>query len=168
MTQPFTETQRPRQWWIWLIVAVPVAIAVWAFVEQIILGHPFGAKPAPDMAIYVWFILMALVVCLLLSTRLDSRLDERGVHYRFVPFHLRVRSIRWSDISEAYVRSYRPIREYGGWGLRYGFGNGWVYNMSGRSGLQLVLRSGKKILIGTRRPDELKAYLTSIGKKTTS
>jgi hypothetical protein len=38
--------------------------------------------------------------------------------------------------------------------------------MSGNIGLQLVLRSGKKILIGTRRADELKQFLNSIGKNS--
>jgi len=152
---------------MWAIVALPVAVAVWGFVEQIILGRPFGNKPAPDFAIYALITLMALIVWLLFAIRLDSWVDESGVHYRFVPFHLRPRSIAWSEVTQVHVRSYRPIPEYGGWGIRYGFRNGWAYNMSGRSGLQLVLRSGKKILIGTRRPDELKAYLTSIGKGST-
>ncbi len=40
-------------------------------------------------------------------------------------------------MNEFYARKYRPIREYGGWGIRYGW-NGRAYSTSGNEGVQLV------------------------------
>jgi hypothetical protein len=57
------------------------------------------------------------------------------------------------------VRKYSPIKEYGGWGFRYGFKNGKAYNISGNMGLQLILKNGDRILIGTQKPEELETYL---------
>jgi hypothetical protein len=48
--------------------------------------------------------------------------------------------------------------EYGGWGIRYSW-NGIAYNTKGNMGLQIVMNTGKRILIGTQKPEELAAYL---------
>ena len=59
-----------------------------------------------------------------------------------------------SRITQAYARTYDPLREYGGWGIRGG-SRGGAFNMRGREGVQLVLRSGKRLLIGSQRAGEL-------------
>jgi hypothetical protein len=58
------------------------------------------------------------------------------------------------NIVRAYARDYKPLAEFGGWGIRNGAG-GRAFNMRGERGVQLVLRSGQRVLIGTERPDEL-------------
>ncbi|MES2389410.1 MAG: hypothetical protein V4543_15515, partial [Bacteroidota bacterium] len=65
--------------------------------------------------------------------------------------------------AKAYIRTYSPMGEYGGWGIRYGINKGWLYNVSGNMGLQLELLDGKKVLIGTRKPDEIIAALRKSG-----
>jgi hypothetical protein len=58
--------------------------------------------------------------------------------------------VRWE------ARTYRPILEYGGWGIRYSpFGQGCAYNVSGNRGVQLELADGQRILIGSQRAEEL-------------
>ncbi len=44
----FREEQGFRQWWIWLILGLVVAVQWWGFIQQIVLGQPWGNKPAPD------------------------------------------------------------------------------------------------------------------------
>jgi len=73
---------------------------------------------------------------------------------RYFPFVNRTlplgRIARWE------ARIYHPIREYGGWGVRYGGRRrGWAYNVSGNCGVQLELQDGTRILIGSQRADEL-------------
>jgi hypothetical protein len=46
------------------------------------------------------------------------------------------------------------MREYGGWGVKYGWA-GKAYNISGNRGVQLKLSNGKGLLIGSQRPEEL-------------
>ena len=41
-----------------------------------------------------------------------------------------------------------------GWGIRY-YGKGWLYNVSGRDAVELVLQDGKHVRIGTDEPDAL-------------
>ncbi|MHC4187375.1 MAG: hypothetical protein ACYSRQ_04200 [Planctomycetota bacterium] len=70
------------------------------------------------------------------------------------------------DLKECYIRTYRPIKEYGGWGIRYGFGeSGKAYNVKGNQGLQLVFENGKRLLIGTQKPKRLLEAVNSINQR---
>ena len=51
------------------------------------------------------------------------------------------------------MRSYNPIRDYGGWGIRWGT-KGKAYNVSGNRGLYLEFSDGKQLLIGLQKPEE--------------
>jgi hypothetical protein len=44
----FREERRFRQWWLWLLVGLVAALQWWGFLQQIILGQPWGDRPAPD------------------------------------------------------------------------------------------------------------------------
>jgi hypothetical protein len=61
------------------------------------------------------------------------------------------------------VITYDPILDYGGWGIKYNR-HGKAYNVSGNKGLQLYLKNGKRILIGTQKESELTNFLTLINK----
>jgi hypothetical protein len=65
-------------------------------------------------------------------------------------------------VSEYYARVYRPILEYGGWGIRCGFKGARAYNVSGNKGVQLILQNGKRLLIGSQKPDELVEAINSM------
>ena len=69
-------------------------------------------------------------------------------------------------IAKAYVRTYSPLGEYGGWGLRYSLsGNGMAYNVSGNKGLQLELSNGKKVLFSTNKLEELELFLFNFNSR---
>ena len=87
-------------------------------------------------------VVAALAPVLIFSMRLETEIDHNAISIRVFPF--RTKEIKWDDIQTAYIRTYSPIMEYGGWGIRYSFRNGRAYNMSGKIGLQLVLTNGKK------------------------
>ncbi len=58
------------------------------------------------------------------------------------------------NVVRAYARTYQPLREYGGWGIRVG-PSGRAFNMRGNQGVQLELRSGQRVLLGSDRADAL-------------
>jgi len=158
----FHETQRFRQRWIWLIVIAgllpSVGITGYGVWRQVVMGQPFGDRPASNPSLLFAFVLVLVVavgvVALLRSARLDVSVNDREIFIRFRPFHIKGRRIALSEIAEARVRTYRPIAEYGGWGIRMGF-SGMAYNVSGNEGVQLVLTNGKRVLIGSQRSGEL-------------
>jgi len=64
------------------------------------------------------------------------------------------RRIPLNELRSAHARRYRPLLEYGGWGVRHGLG-GTAYNVRGNRGVQIALASGKSFLLGSQRSDEL-------------
>jgi len=84
--------------------------------------------------------------------KLITEVSAEGVYINFSPLSHQV--ILFENIKNCRVRTYRPIREYGGWGIRFGRA-GKAYNVSGSRGVQLQLKNGKGLLIGSQRPEEL-------------
>jgi hypothetical protein len=65
------------------------------------------------------------------------------------------------NVVRAWARSYEPLSEFGGWGIRTGSG-GRAFNMRGKEGVQLVLRSGQRVLVGSQRAEELAAAVREL------
>lgn len=118
------------------------------------------------------------VICLLLFAsgfiflfKLTTRIDEIGIHYQFIPFHLRLKTIKWSEINKMYVTKYDALSEYGGWGLKsksfWSKQKGKAINVSGNIGIQLELKNGKRLLIGTRQESNAKLVLDTYQHKIT-
>ncbi len=159
----FTEKQKFRQIWAMMILIGVSVVMVFGFVRQIILGIPFGNNPAPDWMMYVMVLIPVAIFGLFLILTLNTRLDKNGIAFKFFPLHRKDRLIKWESVKKVYVRKYKPIAEYGGWGFRKGR-SGLAYNTSGNMGLQIELKDGKKILLGTQKPDELRRTLEKLDK----
>jgi hypothetical protein len=156
----FTETQRFTQWWLWLIL-----IGVWSAMVYSIITAP----PQTGAAVYVSFGIGILLPLLFWQMRLITRITREGIYVRFIPFHFKEKFYPWDTITASYVRTYSPLMEYGGWGIKYGFnGQGLVYNVVGNVGLQLQFKEGEAVLIGTQKGEEIKQVLASLGHLTES
>lgn len=151
----FHEVQRFRQVWIWALLAPPVIVAWFGFIQQIVFGIPFGTKPGPDLALWlVWLLVGIGVPVLFWKAKLEIRVHDDRLNYHWFP--ILNRSVPLSDIKSATARTYRPIREYGGWGLRYGGKKkGWAYNIRGDRGVFIECHDGKCFLLGSEEADKL-------------
>lgn len=150
----FKEEQRFRQRWLWAIVIFSSAIPWLGIIIQVILGQKLGNNPAPDwIIILIWLVFGIGFPLLFYSTRLITEIRKDGIYLRFFPFHRKFKTYLYDEIESYDVREYRPIYEYGGWGIKYGFG-GMAYNVYGNKGIQLILKNKKKLLIGTQKPEE--------------
>ncbi len=152
--QIFSERQRFRQWWLWIILFVLPGIFLYGSYRQIILKIPFGNNPASDTMLLALSAVFILLWLLFFISRLDTEISDKGISVRLYPFQLKKRKIGWNEIEKVYVRKYSPLWEYGGWGYRFGlFGFGRALSVSGNMGIQIVFRNGKKLLIGTNDPE---------------
>jgi len=149
----FREEQRFRQWWMWLLLLLIVALQWWGFAQQIVLGQPWGTNPAPDwMMVLFWLLFGIGLPAFFLYLRLIVTVTDDSVDIAFRP--LTRRTIPIDDITSVKARTYSPLREYGGWGIR-GLGNNRAYNVSGNRGVELILQDGRRVLIGSQRADDL-------------
>ena len=70
-----------------------------------------------------------------------------------------------AEIARAEAIAYRPIRDYGGWGIR-GFGRRRALNVRGDRGVLVVRTNGATVLIGSQHPRELLSALSRVGVVT--
>lgn len=165
----FKETQRFSQFFIWIsILAVGIlTIGIFgvALYEQVIKGHRFGDHPVSNAALIWIFILnVILFICLVLLfrlTKLITIIDESGIYIKFFPFQLSFRRFAWDVIESYEVITYNPVKEYGGWGIRYGKKRK-AYNVKRNKGLFIQFKNGKSLLVGTQQEGDLTRFLAEI------
>jgi hypothetical protein len=159
----FEERQHFRQWWHWLIIGAVNGLFLFGVWKQVINHEQFGDKPMSDAGLLAMAVISLICSAMLYRLRLETRISKEALNVRFYPFQLKYRCYPWSQMSKYYIRQYNPITEYGGWGIRLGiFGKGKALNVSGNKGLQLEFSNGKKLLIGTNKPDQLQEVLEKI------
>lgn len=104
-------------------------------------------------------LLLTLLLCCLFGIRLRTRIDSEGIQVSLKPFVWKQRW-RWQDIKEVRVKKYDRW-EYGGWGYRIGR-NGSAYLANGSYGFEIQLCNGRRVLVGTRKPENVREILTQI------
>src|SRR4030042_1852226 len=160
----FREEQKFGLWLRWLVylsMGLSVAISIFALIKE------FDGQSPPE----IWGIVLAVIggivvpiviAALFILLKLETEVRPDGLCVCYFPFHIHFKRFAAEDLSEYHARRYKPIREYGGWGIRCSLRNGKAYNVSGNRGVQLVLSSGKKLLIGSQKADELGAGIREI------
>ena len=155
----FTETQKFNQSWMRVVL---VSLALLTILPVMIMVD-WNELPTAELIIVSIAIAFTLLMIgfILFVFRLDSRIDDYGIHYGFFPIPGRMNKLAWSEIEKMYVRKYSPIGDYGGWGYRINFNKskGKAYNVRGNIGIQLELKSGRKILIGTQKKEEAESAI---------
>ncbi|MDR0863860.1 MAG: hypothetical protein LBO74_02870 [Candidatus Symbiothrix sp.] len=149
-----------------IVIAIPF---ICGFIRQIIIGKPWGNNPMGDITLIIVTLLVLSVAVAFFFAKMETIVNNEGIYVRIFPLQLKYKYFSWDEIEKAYIRKYRPLVEFGGWGIRAGFGTlggEKGYNMSGNIGLQLVLLNGEKILIGTHKPMEMKEILRELGMLT--
>lgn len=134
-TASFREVQRFRQPWLWALLA-------FVCVVSIVASGPIGVVVAGAIVAFMW------------SLRLETEIRADGLYVKFTPFHLSYRQVPWTDVDAVEAATYRPIREYGGWGIRFRRG-GVAYNVSGSKGVRIGRSDDRELLIGSQRPYDL-------------
>ena len=159
--QAFSSTLR---WLLAVLMAVSVVIfgiALW----ETITNPKTTNTLVPTLLSIIAMAIPISVTILFFILKLETEVRSDGLYVRFYPMHIRFKKFTKEDLAEHYCRTYKPLREYGGWGIRCSFtGKGKAYNVSGNKGVQLVLTNGKKLLIGSQKPDELAAAIDQMPK----
>lgn len=150
----FDERQRFRQVWLWLIIGLVAALGWAGFIVQIGLDRPFGTNPGPDWLVWMLWLLVGIGLPALFAwAHLRVVVTDQEVVINYVPFS--ARRIPLSEVLGATAREYDALREYGGWGIK-----GWsrdkrAYNVSGTEGVELFLKNGRTVMIGSNQAVDL-------------
>lgn len=148
----YTEKQSFWTWWLMLLFGI-----IWTLQLQPIYENNWKI----DHSSYVGLGILLAVLLFFLIVRLKTKIDNTGITIRFFPF-VRKKTWLWEDIREIYIKEY-SIADYGGWGYRVGK-NGTAYNTKGRYGLQLLLKNGSRVMIGTQNQEQVQYVIDSFRK----
>ncbi|HLY16659.1 MAG TPA: hypothetical protein VKR61_05520 [Bryobacteraceae bacterium] len=138
----FHEEQRFE--WFWnALFCLPALMVGFGLYRGVISGALLWPAFLVTVVVAVWFLRLKMVT--------EVRPD--GLFVWFV-WLWPERTIPWNQIRSVEARRYRPIRDFGGWGVRWA-ARGIVYHARGNRGARLELDSGERVLIGSQRSDEL-------------
>jgi len=163
----FKEKQWFNQWWMLLIHVGLFVLLGYMLFKWFVMNEAVDKVAADDRNGQLIVVLSILISsAIILIFRLTTVIDENGVHIRFFPFHRSTKHFSWYDIDKCYTRKYSPISEFGGWGLRIvPGGKDKAYNIKGNQGIQIELKNGKRILIGTQKPEQAEKIIKKYFKK---
>jgi hypothetical protein len=156
--QPPTAIYREEQRFAWWCYALPVLVmgpAWWIFLEH----GPAGVQAAghhvrnTSVGIALGMGLPLLLVLGVLRMITVVTPTEARVWFGWIPIYRR--AIPIGTIKRVEVVRYRPIADYGGWGICHGRDGERVLNARGDRGVRLDLTDGSRLLIGSQRPEEL-------------
>ncbi|MEQ8924307.1 MAG: hypothetical protein RLO81_00765 [Fulvivirga sp.] len=168
----FVESQRFNQVWLWILIIVIDAtfliLIAQALYNQLYLGIPIGNNPISDTGLilvstFIIILLVAITLSLLIS-RLETRIEQEGVSYRFKPFIRKWNSIPLDEIQHFELKKFNPIIDFGGWGYRKVSGR-LLVNTSGNTALFINTINNKQIAIGTHYPEEVFSTMQKLMNK---
>ncbi len=144
----YKETQKINQWWMQVLLLGIAALPIWTFFKLHGSGQPYE-EVLLSSGFLTACILPALVILLFLLLTLTTEVTAEGIRVKYFP--LWGTRIAWDEVRSAEIIQYGFV----GYGIRLSFEYGVVYNAKGNKGLQILKKSGDKVLIGTQHPDDL-------------
>lgn len=156
----YHEVQRPRQVWIWAIVLFAAGAAWLTLIQQFYIGDETRSTANDIFTIILWLLFGIAFPFFVAIIKLEITVTAGEITARFFP--LLTRRFSAGSIAFAGARDYKPLREYGGWGIRHTPRNGRAYTMSGTRGVQMALKDDTLVLLGSQKADELAEVIASI------
>ena len=131
----YSEKSGFPSWVFWPIASIPLSIYLY---EKIV--YPADSEP------FDWFglVILGAVGILIFSIKLHVTVNAEGITYKYPPFHNKPNLLRWENIETVELLKINPLKEFGGWGLRYGK-LGTAYTTRGKYILHIKMRQGKPI-----------------------
>ena len=152
----FVEDQRFTQWWLWIVLVLPAALAAGVIVFLAWRGLIWTS---PGRKLLLAMALPLAVPVLFAVLRMNVVLTGQRLTVRFFPVRRRI------DVAD--IRSFRPLtytlRDFGGWGMKRAKDGSMVLNVSGDRAIRINRRSGKSLIIGTQRAEAFAAALEALG-----
>jgi hypothetical protein len=131
------------------------------FIFSIVMGLTVGSTDKSVMLIFIVLSLI-LLISLLFFYKMFIEIDSTNILFE-LGIGIIGKSYRISEIE-----SCKPVKDsfLNGWGI-HKIRNGWFYNVSGFNAIELTFKNtGKRIWIGTNKPDEITKIINGLINKT--
>ncbi len=164
----FKEEQRYKKPRIRYIMTAVVAFLLLdiAFLLSRVLGEQRAGgedeRTALLIAAAALVLFTGIFIVIFSRLKMITTVTDNGIRVSYPPILRKAKIIRKEEIARFEIREYKAIKEFGGWGIKtrhrlirtrkYGK----AITAYGKTGLQLYLSNGKRLLIGTQRGESLR------------
>jgi hypothetical protein len=154
--QPATAVFREEQYFDWRVYALIASVEI---VTALALLHGRARSLELVLGLMVGIALVMFVVLFLLFMTTEVTPTDVRVWFGWVPVYRRIVPI--GAVRRIEIVTFRPIVEYGFWGIRSGRDGSRALIARGNRGVRLDLTDGSVLLIGSQRPEALASALES-------
>ena len=148
-TVVYWDVQNPR-YVAWLSIGVPLIL--WASSALLIRESILPAIINGVIGILLLFFYGGM----------RTRVNRDGIAIRYGLAGIRVFRCRFDEIAGIRIRSFAPLAEFGGYGIRARRGIT-AYFLAGGRGIQLNLPNRRSVLIGSSNPERLASAIEVVG-----
>lgn len=149
----FTEVQKFRQWWFWIILAM-IFLSPFIIKFNSILENGFWGTFS--MGILAHITSLGLLLILMAIIQVKTQVNEAGIRLEYFPIFKK--NFSWDEINSAELIQFdaQQIRGRNGEFWKH---YGSIRRMKNNHGILVQLKNGKNYLISTQKPAELKEAL---------
>ena len=144
----FSERSYPPTPYFVVLAAIAGAQAV-----VISLGARAGPRPASPIALALGVVVGVLLPLLLMTLHIAVTVTGEGLWLALPPFWRR--TVPLERITSVEVVSVSPLRDAGGYGLRFGGGGRVALVMRRGAAVEVRTVTGEQYVVGTRHPEQL-------------
>ena len=162
----FYEEQRFCLWRIAGLTALllmPLA-SVW-YAQMQTTGRHTGATDGLVMISLICLFAMAGFWAYVLLARLRTEVDENSIRYQFFPAHRDLQAVDWDEVAACRVYKTGLWSHLSGWGVSYATKQGPRFSVTGQNGVELQLKNGERIFLGSHQPRRLGKTVRKVMKK---
>ncbi len=160
---------RERTWapvWAWLTLGIAFLLSVGRLSYELygitVLGQSVEDGGAGELALITGglIVVFALIIGVWMCLNVEVRADHIFISFGLV--QLVRKRIWYKDIEGLRPTTYRPFRDFGGWGIRWR-GNRTAWTIRGHQAVAVKLRNGREIYVGSMYPQRLAARIEAAG-----
>lgn len=141
---------------LWVSCLVGAGGIIWGWYTEAAAGPGLGTNPAPT-----WLLMSSAGLCVVIpvfisaaASRLEVEVWADALRVAFGPVRILRKVVPYENIESVEAVTYRPIRDFGGWGVRFRPGRT-AWTVRGNRAARLTLDGGKEFFIGSRFPHRL-------------
>lgn len=160
MSQCYFQEDARQQGWKSLLLATIVLIPLGYIWMRLAFGNAAEDSLLEPLLLLSVSSLIVLGGFLYFQTqlRLHSEIDEEGIHFQMRPLHRTMQHIPWDEIVDCRIIKTSFWGNLSGWGIEFSSIRP-SYSLSGKNGIELWLRNGQRVFIGTNSPQKLKKVI---------
>jgi len=138
-----------------------ITLLIGGLVYGIVTGNAKNAMAISPMWLSACLVALSGFLLYLLNIKLRISVSDKSISYQYFPIHDKKKKVKIEDIQYCAVIDPSAAQSYTGRNLNFAVREQ-MYSVTGRRGLQVILKNNKRLFIGSKNPQELKSRIESV------